>query len=32
VITEVEILAGGRNVVEKLEPGFNNLCITAGMD
>ena len=32
VITDVEILAGGRNVVEKLEPGFNNLCITAGMD
>jgi len=32
VITEVEILAGGRKVVEKLKPGFNNLCITAGMD
>ncbi|CBY18878.1 unnamed protein product [Oikopleura dioica] len=30
VITEVEIIAGGRKVVEKLKPGFNNLCITAG--
>ena len=32
VITDVEIVAGDRKVVEKLEPGFNNLCITAGMD
>ena len=32
VKTQVEILAGGRKVEEQLEPGFNNLCITAGLE